>query len=286
MADLIKSFEMMLDDADKNENDIQLFLEENAELIPLPFLAGHQLHQSLVISKLPIGNGYISDFAYLTKCSDYWLLVLIEIEDPKKPIFLASSENIRFTSKFNNAYDQILDWKAYLEEDNNTDELKKRVRKLMGEGAIANIPFYVRYVLIYGRGKEKNSEKRVRLFNQKNSNDIQVKTYDSLISEYKSKPELPKMILSPWKENGFCIKKVPTKRIEMWLLGYLGTDFIKMEKDARARLIKQGYCIEKWEQGEYLTEDGKMDKLTKYTNLPEGLPKKLLETELKQEGKL
>ena len=286
MCKLIRDFELILNDPEKKEKDIQVFLEENAELIPLPFLAGHQLHQSLIISKLPIGNSFISDFAYLTKCSDYWLLVLIEIENLHKKIFLNSSENIRFTAKFNNAYEQILDWKAYLEEDNNIDEIKKRVIKLMGEGEIANIPFYVRYFLIYGRSKEKNSEKRIRLFNQKNTEQIQVKTYDSLISEYKSKPELPKMILSPWKDNGFCIKKVPDKEIEMSLLGYLSKDFIKIDNIARDKMINQGYCIEKWEQGECLTEDGKMDKFTMYNSLPNGLKKTILEEELKIEGKL
>ena len=74
----------------------------------------------------------------------YWNLVLIEIEEPKKKTFLKDSEYIKFTAEFNNAYDQVLSWKAYLEEDNNTAELRKRVRKLMGDSPIANIPFYVK----------------------------------------------------------------------------------------------------------------------------------------------
>lgn len=287
MDDLVKEFMELLNDEDKIEGDIQNFLEDNSELIPLPFLAGHQLHQSAIISKLPIGNGYISDLAYLTKCSDYWNLVLMEIEDPKKEIFSKSTEYIRFSAKFNNAYDQVLSWKAYLEEENNTAELRKRVIKLMGQGSIVNIPFYVRYVLIYGRGKDKqNSEKRIKMFNQKNSMEIQVKTFDSLISEYESKPKMPKMILSPWKENGFLIKKVPSEPIEMWLLGYLNSDYIKIDRKARENLIAQGYHIEKWEEGEFLTEDGKMDKVTRYHSLSDGLIKAVLGRELKEAGKL
>ncbi|WP_196599648.1 Shedu immune nuclease family protein [Pectinatus frisingensis] len=216
MDELIRKFKNLLDDENNNENDIQYFLEDNSELIPLPFIAGHQLHQSAIISKLPIGNGYVLDFAYLTKCSDYWYLVLMEIEDPKKTIFKKSSENIEFTSKFNNAYDQVLSWKSYLEDGNNTEEIKKRVKKLMGVGSISELPFYVRYVLVYGRKSEKqDSKRRISLLNQKNTNKIQVKTFDSLVSEYQSKPELPKMILSPWRENGFLIKKVPSKDIVM-----------------------------------------------------------------------
>lgn len=287
MSNIVEEFKKLLSDENKDENDVQRYLEDNSELIPLPFLAGHQLHQSAIISKLPIGNGHDSDFAYLTKCSDYWNLVLIEIKDPKKKIFLKDSEHIKFAAEFNNAYDQVLSWKAYLEEDNNTAELRKRVRILMGDSPIANIPFYVRYVLIYGRKSEKqNSEKRIKMFNQKNTNEIHVKTFDSLISEYESKPEMPKMILSVWKENGFFIKKVPSKRIDMSLLGYLNSDYIKIDSKARENLIAQGYFIEKWEEGEYLTEFGKMDKLSMYNSLSGGLKKALLESELKEAGKL
>ena len=116
--------------------------------------------------------------------------------------------------------------------------------------------------------------------------EIQVKTFDSLISEYESKPKMPKMILSPWKENGFLIKKVPSKPIEMWLLGYLNSDYIKIDREARENLIVQGYHIEKWEEGEFLTEDGKMDKVTRYHSLSDGLIKAVLGRELKEAGKL
>lgn len=37
--DVKKAYFDLLDNADKNENDIQRFLEEHTELIPLPFLA-------------------------------------------------------------------------------------------------------------------------------------------------------------------------------------------------------------------------------------------------------
>ncbi|WP_196600557.1 hypothetical protein [Pectinatus frisingensis] len=66
----------------------------------------------------------------------------------------------------------------------------------------------------------------------------------------------------------------------MRLLAYLNSDYIKIDNIARERLIKQGYRIEKWEKGKYLTEDGKMDKLTKYHSLPNGLAKAVLGKEL------
>ncbi len=279
--DLVAEFRKLLDSCD-SENSIQIFLEKHAELIPLPFLAGHQLHQSAVISKLPIGNSFICDLAYLTKCSDYWNIVFIELEKPTKKIFLETQENVRTRAEFNQAYEQVQSWKAYLENSNHLDELKKRISKLMGDGLITRIPFYARYVLIYGRSEEKNSsEKRIELFNQKNTESILVKTYDSIISEYLAKPIIPKMILTLWKDNGFQIKNIPEQNLEMSLLGYLNSDFIKFDNNIKNKLISQGYCIEQWEKGNLLTQDGgKLDKQTKINSLPpNNLIRRILESE-------
>ena len=57
MSDIVEEFKKLLNDKNKDENDVQRYLEDNSELIPLPFLAGHQLHESAIISKLPIEIG-------------------------------------------------------------------------------------------------------------------------------------------------------------------------------------------------------------------------------------
>ncbi|MGL4451787.1 MAG: Shedu anti-phage system protein SduA domain-containing protein [Sarcina sp.] len=284
--ELVEKFRKILDDVETNENSIQSFLEEHSELIPLPILEGHQLHNSVVISKLPINGGLISDFAYLTKCSDCWNLVLIELEDSKKKLFLKDNENIRFTSEFNNAYDQILSWRAYINE--NKAILKEKVSKLLTPIQMKNLPFKVSYILIIGRNKDKkNSERKIEMFYQKNQQDILVKTYDSVISEYLKKPhQIYKIILSPWKDKGFKIKKVPNREVETYLFSTMTTDDLKIEAGARDRLMKQGYCIDKWEKGEFLTEDGKYDIKTKIEMVGENIfQRKFLEARLKENQK-
>lgn len=84
MSDLIERFKHKLDDISLNENHIQNFLEENTELISTPFLLNHHLHFNSIITKFKISDGLISDFAFLTKSTDFWHLVLVELEDPKK----------------------------------------------------------------------------------------------------------------------------------------------------------------------------------------------------------
>lgn len=111
-----KLLEQYFDVIEKNgntENQIQEFLEENTIFIPMPFLLNHYLHMNCVISKFKLGNEFVTDFAYLTKSSDYWEFVLVELEDAKKKIFTNDKENIYFHSEFNHAYDQITSWKAF-----------------------------------------------------------------------------------------------------------------------------------------------------------------------------
>ena len=83
----------------------------------MPFLLNHYLHMNCVISKFKLGNEFVTDFAYLTKSSDYWEFVLVELEDAKKKIFTNDKENIYFHSEFNHAYDQITSWKAYVNKN-------------------------------------------------------------------------------------------------------------------------------------------------------------------------
>ena len=49
MNNIVEGFKKLLDDENKDENDVQRYLEDNSELIPLPFLAGHQLHESAIL---------------------------------------------------------------------------------------------------------------------------------------------------------------------------------------------------------------------------------------------
>lgn len=115
-----KLLEQYFDVIEKNgntENQIQEFLEENTIFIPMPFLLNHYLHMNCVISKFKLGNEFVTDFAYLTKSSDYWEFVLVELEDAKKKIFTNDKENIYFHSEFNHAYDQITSWKAYVNKN-------------------------------------------------------------------------------------------------------------------------------------------------------------------------
>lgn len=253
--ELIRKFRSILDNEQSTENEIQKFLEENTELIPLPFLLNHWLHLNVVISKLEISSSFKTDFAYLTKSSDMWNLVLIEIEDSKKNIFLKNNENIKFSSEFNNAFDQVMEWKAYIND--NKQEVLKKIEVL--KKPLSRNMVKVKYVLIIGRNKEKdNSERKRRMFAEKSNEEIRVMTYDSLISHYiKSTSDLRKLILAPWRE-GFRIKQIPNN-IETDIFAYVKPEYLDLTKDNIEEFKKQDYQIDKWLQGTMLNAGGKYD---------------------------
>ena len=144
-------------------------------------------------NNLALGNEFVTDFAYLTKSSDYWEFVLVELEDAKKKIFTNDKENIYFHSEFNHAYDQITSWKAYVNK--NREAILHQIDKLRVPLNENSVRF--KYVLVIGRNAEKdNSEKRRAMFAEKSDNDIRVMTYDSLVSQCESVPYNGEKIIS------------------------------------------------------------------------------------------
>ncbi|WP_111927789.1 Shedu immune nuclease family protein [Clostridium tertium] len=233
-------------------------MERNTELIPLPWILNHGLHFNVIISKLRLGGGYITDFAYLTKSSDMWELVLIELEDSKKNIFLKNNENIKFSSEFNHAYDQIMEWKSYIND--NKQEVLKTVNILKIH--LSKNMVKVKYALIIGRNKEKNNcERRKRMFAEKSNNDVKVMTYDSIISTYKNNYyQTNKLILAPWRE-GFEVKFVPDK-LSSSIFAYIAAEHLKIKDEHIEILKKQDYQIDRWLSGSFLNINGKYDDET------------------------
>lgn len=184
----------------------------------------------------------MTDFAYLTKSSDYWEFVLVELEDANKKIFTNDKENIYFHSEFNHAYDQIISWKAYVNKNREAilHEIDK-IRVPLNENAVR-----FKYVLVIGRNSEKNnSEKRRAMFAEKSDNDIRVITYDRLVSQCESVPyNSEKIILSTWKEQGFKIKKLLKQEISTSLFAYMKPEYLQISERDIEILKEQDYQIE------------------------------------------
>lgn len=106
VTNMLAAFEKLIAEPKANENAIQAFLEAHTMFLPKPDILNHQLHMNCVIAKFPIGERS-TDYAYLTKSTVEWQLVLVELEDSSKKIFKASNKNDGFTVEFSDAIAQM-----------------------------------------------------------------------------------------------------------------------------------------------------------------------------------
>ncbi len=257
MMNVKEEFTKLISDSKTNESMIQEYMEQHTELIPFAaHILNHGIHMKSVISKFPIGKDYITDFAFLTKSTICWNLVLVEIEDSNKKMFITRSET-DFTAQFNHAYSQIQSWKAHIERDDC--EVKKQIEKIR-KPLEDNIVRY-KYVLVYGRDEElKGSDRRRQMLLQKCSDDIRVMTYDSLISQldtFTSWGIDSIIVLKTKGSQNFEIKRLPDGDIDTALFAYMRACDLVVSKDIKNQLINLDYQIDEWEKGEFLTINNK-----------------------------
>ncbi|HCE2832547.1 TPA: DUF4263 domain-containing protein [Vibrio parahaemolyticus] len=172
---LINQFEALYKDKSNKEQVYQTFLEDNSLLIPRAFVQNHGIHMELVFRKFPLGTAYKSDFMFLTKSSSDWHAVHIEIEDPNKKIF---TKNGCFTAEFNAAVQQVNSWAGWLSHPKNQQTFEtdiEIIKKPLGHNPVKH-----KFVLVYGRRNELNTQTKRDQFGAIKTADFSVMTYDSL----------------------------------------------------------------------------------------------------------
>ncbi len=268
---LIKLYKEVLNDPDKTEDDVQDFLEHHTQLIPLPIMENHGLNMNTVISKFRLGNEAITDFSYLTKSSNLWQFVMIELENQHKKVFKESGDRVEFTADFNRGLDQIRSWRVYIDE--NREQVLRQIEKLLQPINMADNPVYFKYVLIMGRDDgesghtEFNTKRRKHLANLMENEGIKVLSYDTLYRQYINfwGVDNEKVVLSPWHEQCYSIKSIPAGKIGATLFTFLSPEYLKVSAEQEKRLAKEGYEMGEWRNGFslYINQKQAMDKLLK-----------------------
>lgn len=174
-------------DQEANEQTYQTIIERNTQLVPREFVMNHGIWCDLVFRKLPLGSSYVSDFAFITKGSLRWRLVLVEIERPSKKFFRRSTLDLH--SDFKDALEQVSNWRAFLN------------RNLLGFvndtlGPVASFPQLtdpgaVKIVLVYGRRSEfgSNALRRDKIAALE-TGDLRIMSFDSLAEDLAPRAEL------------------------------------------------------------------------------------------------
>jgi hypothetical protein len=170
------------------EQVYQRYIELNTRLVPREFVQNHGIHFHLVLRKLSFGADYKSDFAYLSKSSDDWNCVLVEIERPDAKFFKGGTNE--FHPAFNKALDQITSWKAWFSEEANKSHFANSTVGLIRVPLEYN-PIHPKFILVYGRRTEyeKNRTRR-RLIAAKEDDNFKILTFDSLVEDLQFKHDL------------------------------------------------------------------------------------------------
>jgi hypothetical protein len=181
------AFELLLK-KEEPEQSYQEFLEKNTQFIPREFIQNHGIHFNLVIRKIALGREYTTDFFYLSKSSDNWHGIFIEIEKPYSRFFRDKTND--FHPDFLQALQQINKWRAWLSENANLDQFCKTtigsIKQPLGEN-----PLYPKFVLVFGRREEyATSALRKSLIRAQEREDFRIMSYDSLLEDLNNKQEL------------------------------------------------------------------------------------------------
>ncbi|SDF89565.1 protein of unknown function [Sphingomonas carotinifaciens] len=246
---LATAFETLLSDEDKDENDIQAFLEEHTEFLDTSaWLLNHRLHMNCIIAKFPIGVR-TADFAYLTKSSDRWILVLVEIERADKPLFTTSSKHVGYSSAFNEAVAQTAVWQDYWVQ--HQAELRERLRPILVPPGMASNRIDLRRVLIIGRSgtKDFNQAQRDRIAGLEEDNKIKILTYDSLLRSYRAGRASKKCLLST-RSTGYAIKRLDA--LPILLFSYVLPEHLTVPAPIEAELVSEGYQMDAWRNNHLL----------------------------------
>lgn len=174
-------------DQGAREQTYQRFIESNTELIPREFVMNHGVWCDLVFRKLGLGSNYICDFAFLTKGSVRWRLVLVEIERPDKRFFRGST--LRLHSDFTDALEQVSDWRSHVTR-NLVGIVTETLHTMMTFPQVVD-PGEVKFVLVYGRRSEfeNNRMRRAKIAAQEMA-DLRVISFDSLVENLAAKDDL------------------------------------------------------------------------------------------------
>lgn len=215
----------------KGEQELQDFLEKNTEFIPREFVQNHGIHSRLVFRKLKLAENYTTDFFYLSKSSDDWNCVLIEIEKPNSKFFKDGTND--FHTDFLSGLDQIDRWRAWFNNSTNKDYFTNQSLSFIRQPLFKN-PCYIKYVLVTGRRAEyEGSDLRRSLIQAKEREDFKIMTFDSL---YESVEQHSKLYLCVKKNEYFEIHS--DSLISDGAFEWIATEHIRVKPKLKEEIIK------------------------------------------------
>lgn len=241
---------------DEKEQTFQTFFEKNPDyLLVTGLLQNHGLHFGAVISQFPIDTGLICDFAFLTKSSVEWRLVLIEIERPYKKIFTKARvpQPAEYMTK---GLSQIASWQSHLETGlaQVTQRLRPFLRPLGGN------PVKVWYVLVAGRDFQDLDDSGKAWVRTQNRSNFKLYSYMTLARSYVS--DRPYERANTLRLDGQAYRFLNIAYPPMTQLHYCNSNELLLSPSDRMKLLAYKIDAEAWQRGEPWFFDSEKDEWT------------------------
>ena len=240
-------------ETDPGEEVIHASLCRHSEYFPLVVDTHHRNWFRWVLTKYELPSGNVTDFAYVVTTSVENTIVLVEIEDPAKRLWVGPSEKPEKAKEFVRAIEQVEQWRADLEKPEQQIQLIGEMKTMMGHSGLAANPWRIEYVLIYGRSRDNVSAAQKEAFTRlQRHGGIHLRTFDNLVEAkttgYSDQLHNVVRVTRPGPKFSYAY----LNREPMAEFAYLkpGT----MILDARVeRLLKaKSYDIEAWKTGKLL----------------------------------
>lgn len=176
----------------KSEAAMQYFFESNPAFLPGLYDKHNGPLGQVVISKLKLGNDFVTDFAFLSINSAEAQITFIEIESPLAHVFREKDD--LFSSSFNRAYQQVRDWGLWA--DQNATYLKDIFRSTYYRNVFRYQKVTFQRILVVGRRSEiQSSPQREKRWASVNHDPfIAVMSYDRLADNFSLNPTVLKKL--------------------------------------------------------------------------------------------
>ncbi|MBB5704398.1 hypothetical protein FHS76_004315 [Ochrobactrum daejeonense] len=250
----LKDFRLLLDspktEGKQKEQEVQDYIESNTELFYPQFRTHQGVYLRRIISKFKVSTKKTTDFAYISADSDTVNVVFVEIESPLKKIFTTKTDEAVFDSSFNKAIQQVESWRIAIEQ--NRSEILDRLAPLLPTQRQRT---EFKYALVYGRSDDKTYENRRKVFSDKKTHSgILISTYDNLIEAYKNQETKLLNVLAQ-DGDGFRFKHMHLSPEHDF--ARLLPDQLHLSNEQIERLRAEGYEIDAWLSGRYLSVNSK-----------------------------
>lgn len=191
------------------EEEVQQFFEKHPHLLPGVDDYHNGPYANIVISKMPLGNDFVTDFAFVCVNSQQLQLTLVELEAPHKNLFRKDGA---FSRHYVDARQQLSDWLFWAQH--NIPSAVDLFAPLLRGRPFQHFDMSARAYLICGRRNDFNQPKAQQRWSAEKSlasKGLVTMTYDRVLEFLKRGPFWSfkdRILVCSYRDRSFHVQRV------------------------------------------------------------------------------